>query len=96
MVNEVYNVGSGKSVSVNRLIELLDGDKVHIPRRPGEPECTFADISKIERDIGWKPKISIEEGVKLVLNEIEYWRNAPVWTPKSIESATKDWFKYLT
>ena len=96
MVNEVYNVGSGKSISVNRLIELLDGDKVHIPRRPGEPECTFADIRKIERDIGWKPKISIEEGVKLVLDEIEYWRNAPVWTPKSIELATKDWFKYLT
>jgi UDP-glucose 4-epimerase len=96
LANEIYNVGSGKTVSVNRLIELLGGEKTYIPRRPGEPDCTFADIAKIEQDIGWKPKISIEDGIKLVLDEIEYWRNAPVWTPKTIESATKDWFKYLS
>ena len=96
LVSEIYNVGSGKTVSVNRLIELLGGEKTYIPRRPGEPDCTFADIAKIEQDIGWKPKISLEDGMKLVLDEIEYWRNAPVWTPKTIESATKDWFKYLS
>jgi UDP-glucose 4-epimerase len=93
--NQSYNVGSGKTVSINRLAELLGGEKVHIPKRPGEPDCTYADIDKIKHDIGWKPEISIEEGVDYVLETIEYWRNAPVWTPKSIEHATKDWFKYL-
>ena len=94
-VGKIYNVGSGKSVSVNRLVELLGGEKIHIPKRPGEPDCTFADISTISQDMAWFPKVSIEEGVGLVLQDIDYWRNAPVWTPESIASATHDWFKYL-
>jgi UDP-glucose 4-epimerase len=93
--SEVYNVGSGKTISVNRLVELLEGDKVHIPKRPGEPDTTFADISKIQKDLSWQPKVPIENGVKEVLKNIEYWRNAPVWTPDSINEATKDWFKFL-
>ncbi len=90
-----YNVGSGKTVSVNRLVELLGGEKTYIPKRPGEPDCTFADIRGITQDLAWSPKISIEEGVAEVLKNIDYWRNAPVWTPTSIADATKDWFKYL-
>jgi UDP-glucose 4-epimerase len=94
-IAEIYNVGSGKTISVNRLVELLGGDKVYIPKRPGEPDCTFADIQKIQNELNWKPAISIEEGVAKVVENIEYWRNAPVWTPESISSATEDWFKYL-
>jgi UDP-glucose 4-epimerase len=91
----IYNVGSGTTVSVNRLVELLGGDKVHIPKRPGEPECTFADISRIRSEIGWEPKISIERGVAELLKNIDYWRKAPVWTPENIAEATQDWFRYL-
>jgi UDP-glucose 4-epimerase len=94
-VGKIYNVGSGQSVSVNRLAELLGGEKIYIPKRPGEPDCTFADISAIRREIGWEPQIKIEIGINKVLQEIEYWRNAPVWTPDSIAVATSDWFKYL-
>lgn len=90
-----YNVGSGQTISVNRLVELLGGEKVHIPKRPGEPDCTFADISKIKRELGWTPKVPIEKGVSEVIRNIDYWRSAPVWTPDSIASATEDWFKYL-
>ena len=93
--NQIYNVGSGKSVSINRIVELLGGDKVHIPKRPGEPDVTFADTSKIENDLNWKAKVSIEDGIKILLENIDYWREAPVWTPKSIDDATKTWFKYL-
>ena len=39
---KVYNVGSGKTVSVNRIVELLKGEKVFIPKRPSEPDTTFA------------------------------------------------------
>ncbi len=92
---EIYNVGSGYTTSVNKLVELLEGNKVNIPKRPGEPDCTFADITKIKNEIGWIPKVTVEEGVSEIVKHIEYWRNAPVWTPDSIESATKDWFKYL-
>jgi UDP-glucose 4-epimerase len=93
--NDIYNVGSGKTVSVNRIVELLGGDKIFIPRRPGEPDCTFADISKIRRDLAWEPRVSVEEGVAELIKNIEYWRNAPLWDPNSIAEQTRDWFKYL-
>jgi len=94
-VCQIYNVGSGAKVSVNRLVELLGGDRVHIPKRPGEPDSTFADISKIQSELGWEPQISIEEGIAEILKNIDYWRDAPVWTPDSIAEATKDWFRYM-
>lgn len=94
-VGDIYNVGSGCSVSINKLVELLGCNKIKIPKRPGEPDCTFADIQKIRKDLNWSPSVSIEQGVQIVLENIEYWRNAPVWSPESISSATSDWFKYL-
>lgn len=95
LVNETFNVGSGGTYSVNRLCELLGGEIVHIPKRPGEPDCTFANTEKIEKALGWHAKVSLEEGVKKILENIDYWREAPVWTKDSIDDATKDWFKYL-
>jgi UDP-glucose 4-epimerase len=94
-IGEIYNVGSGQTVSVNRLTELIGGATICIPKRPGEPDCTFADIHRIKNDLGWTPKITIEKGVSEVLKNIEYWRNAPIWTPEKIAVATNDWFKYL-
>lgn len=93
--NEVMNVGSGNTYSVNRLVELLGGEVVHIPKRPGEPDRSLADISKIKKMLGWKPKVSFKEGVKILLDNIDYWKDAPLWTPNSISEATRDWFKYL-
>ncbi|HAZ07867.1 MAG TPA: NAD-dependent dehydratase [Elusimicrobia bacterium] len=93
---EIFNVGSGNTYSVNRLVELLGGPVTYIPKRPGEPDCTFADISKIAKALGWKPKVTIEDGVKRMLANIDDWRQAPVWTPQSIEKATKAWFEHLT
>ena len=95
-VGEVYNVGSGGAYSINRLVELLRPRRlVHIPKRPGEPDCTFADVAKIKRDLGWQATVSFEEGVGKVLEAIEYWRDAPLWTPNKIAKATEDWFRYL-
>ena len=93
---QIYNAGSGNPQTVNRLVELLEGDVVHVPKRPGEPDCTWADISKIKRELGWKPKVSFERGVRQMLHHIDYWQQAPVWTQDSIKEATHDWFKYLS
>ena len=93
---EVYNVGAGSPQPVNRLVELLGGEVVHVPRRPGEPDCTWADISKIRSDLGWAPVVSFEEGVREMLRCIDYWREAPVWDPASIERATRTWFTMLS
>ena len=92
---EIFNVGSGETVSVNRLVQLLGGEVTYIPKRPGEPDCTYADITKIRRDLKWQPKIDIKQGVDNVLANIDYWKSAPVWTPATIATATQDWFKYL-
>ena len=95
--NISMNVGSGETYSVNQLAELLENpaSAVYIPKRPGEPDSTFADISLITKTLNWKPSVSLEEGVQIVLENIDYWREAPVWTPDSIAEATRDWFKYL-
>lgn len=93
---EIFNAGSGKPVSVNRLVELLGGEVIHIPKRPGEPDSTHADIAKIQKILGWKPRVSFEEGVAILLKNIDYWKEAPVWTKDSIAEATKEWFQYLT
>jgi UDP-glucose 4-epimerase len=96
LAGRCYNVGSDNPVSVNRLVELLDAhETVHIPKRPGEPDCTFADTGRIKVDLGWSARVPIEQGVENMLATIEYWRDAPVWTPQSIAAATADWFKHL-
>jgi len=93
---EVFNVGSGAAVSVNRLVELLGAkETVFIPKRPGEPDVTLADMTRIKERLGWTPKVPIEAGVQVMLDNIDYWRDAPVWTPDQIDGATADWFKYL-
>ena len=94
----VYNVGSGRATSVNRLVELLgdEGGVVNVPRRPGEPDCTLADITRIRADLAWEPQVTVDEGVARLLDDIHAWRDAPVWDPQAIEDATADWFRYLS
>jgi len=92
---EALNVGSGNHYSVNYLVSLLKGEKIHIPKRPGEPDCTFAETAKIKAMLNWAPKVSFEQGVQNMLEAIEHWRDAPVWDPSSISQATTAWFKYL-
>lgn len=94
-VGEVYNLGNGNPQSVNRLVELIGGAVVYIPKRPGEPDCTWADIGKITTGLGWRPEVSIEDGVARMMAEIEYWRDAPLWNADTIAEATKTWFRYL-
>ncbi len=92
---EVLNIGSGQATSVNRLVELLGGDVVYVPKRPGEPDCTLADISRAGERLGWSPEVAFEDGVEIMLENIDYWRDAPVWEPESIAGATREWFSHL-
>lgn len=92
----IYNIGSGQPVSVNRIVDLLVAkEKVYIPKRPGEPDITCADISKAKRDLGWEPKVSIEEGVVKLLEYVADYKDAPVWVPETIQKATSEWFRRL-
>ena len=92
---EVFNLGSDNPQTVSRLVDLIGGTVVHVPKRPGEPDCTWADIGKIRRQLGWEPTVSFEKGVATMMAHIEDWRSAPVWTPEKIDAATRTWFEYL-
>jgi UDP-glucose 4-epimerase len=94
--DEIFNVGSGSTYSVNYLADLIGGPRVYIPKRPGEPDRTWADISKMQTMLGWSPQVSFEEGVHRMLERIRDWADAPVWTPETIAEATKDWYRYLS
>lgn len=94
-VGEIYNLGAGNPQNVNHLVELLGGNVVYIPKRPGEPDCTWADITKIKKDLSWTPRMSFDEGVARMVADINKWQDAPLWDPESIEAATKTWFKYM-
>ena len=93
--NQIFNVGNGKSITINTVASILGGKKIHIPKRPGEPDKTMANIKKIKTQMKWKPQIDINEGIKLLMKDINYWKKAPIWTPQKIKAATKNWFKYL-
>ncbi|NOX75097.1 MAG: SDR family oxidoreductase [Gammaproteobacteria bacterium] len=92
---EIFNVGSGHHYSINELVGHLGGDVEYIPKRPGEPDCTFADVSRIHAQLGWQAKVDFSTGVGHMLESIELWREAPLWDAGSIHQATKSWFKYL-
>lgn len=96
VAGRIFNVGSGQTRSVNELVRLLGGPVTFVPKRPGEPDCTSADISGICAVLGWRPRVSFEEGIDTMLRHIDDWRNAPVWDPQSIAIATKDWFEHLS
>ncbi len=92
----VWNLGAGRPQSINRLVELLGGDATYVPRRPGEPDVTHADVTAITRDLVWRPEVRFEDGVAAMLADIEAWRDAPLWRPETIAEATETWFRYLS
>lgn len=94
-VTGVFNVGTGQPQSVNTLADLIGGPVVHIPKRPGEPDCTCADTRKIHQALGWQPTVALADGVQAMVDRLEDWRQAPVWTPESIATSTASWHRYL-
>lgn len=64
---KAYNLASGTPRTVKELAELIGGEIEYIPARPGEPPVLCADISQIRTELGWEPKITLEEGVEKLL-----------------------------
>ncbi len=66
----VQNIGNNQPVQLLRLIEILEkalgrtAEKVMLPIQPGDVPATFADIEPLAEDTGFRPQVSIEEGVK--------------------------------
>ena len=64
---EIFNVGTGKPETINRLVELLGAEKVYAPKRENEPYLHCADITKIKTQLGWQPEVSFEDGVREIV-----------------------------
>ena len=95
VTGQAMNVGSGAHYSINSLVKLMGGQVIHIPKRPGEPDCTFAATERISKLLNWRPEVTFERGVQNMLERINDWKDAPVWNPDSIAQATLAWFRYL-
>ena len=63
---EVLNVGTGISSSVKRIAELMDGEEIYLEERKGDIKHSVADISKAQNLLGWEPKVSLEDGIKII------------------------------
>jgi UDP-glucuronate 4-epimerase len=67
---KVYNIGNDQPVQLMRFIELMEQNLGHateknlLPMQPGDVPDTWADVSALQRDVGYAPSTSIEEGVK--------------------------------
>lgn len=59
---EVINIGAGRNFSVNQLAKLIGGEVVHESPRV-EPHDTLADSSLAKKLLGWKPEVTLEEGI---------------------------------
>jgi UDP-glucuronate 4-epimerase len=70
----IYNIGNSRSEDLMRVVELLEqatGKKALIdprPMQPGDVKDTYADISAIERDHGFRPATTIDQGVPLFVD----------------------------
>lgn len=69
---EVFNIGSGTRMSINRLVDFILSEfgksrknykVLYKKERPGDQKHMQADISKAKKLLGWKPKISFDEGM---------------------------------
>ncbi|MDC3053352.1 NAD-dependent epimerase/dehydratase family protein [Candidatus Pelagibacter sp.] len=95
--NKTYNLGSGKSVSIKYLSRLIGGKNVlFLPKRNDDISISVANINRIFKDLNWKPKISIEDGISsLKIQENNRLKKIKLKTPKKLTSIIKKFNKKL-
>ncbi len=81
---QVYNMGGGpKNVlavwaEFGPILERLLGKKIEVARadwRPGDQRVFYADYSKAKRELGWEPKIDLEEGIEMLFDWVKANQN---------------------
>jgi len=82
-IGETYNIGTGDERSIEQITDLIlttlgkpDSLKTYVPDRPGHDRRYFNDSSKIERELGWKPSIPFDQGIR---DTILWYRDNPEW-----------------
>lgn len=76
--HKVYNLGRGCPIPLLEFIEILEENigkkaiKTYLPMQPGDVEITWADVSDLERDVGYTPQIDLREGI---FNFVNWFKN---------------------
>ncbi|WP_245577979.1 NAD-dependent epimerase [Alicyclobacillus herbarius] len=66
----VYNIGSHRPIALNEFIDLLEKElgkkavREYLPMQPGDVPETYADVTDLFSDVGFTPRVSVEEGVR--------------------------------
>lgn len=68
---EVINIGASKNHSINKIASLIGGKTINRPPRIGDVRHTLADNSLAKKLLGWQPKVSIEEGIKELMQSFD-------------------------
>lgn len=67
---QIYNIGNNESVELSRFIKAIEfscgksAKKTMLDMQPGDVIKTYADISKLEKKVGYRPKVEVEEGIE--------------------------------
>ena len=61
---QVFNVGSGKNISINEIAKMISNEIEYLPERKGEAKATLADIKKIKSILDWDPKMNLKNWIK--------------------------------
>jgi UDP-glucuronate 4-epimerase len=67
---KIYNIGNNEPVALQEFVETIEeivGVKAHFeyaPMQPGDVHATYADISELQRDVGFRPSTPLREGLK--------------------------------
>jgi len=84
VAGRVYNIGGGPGnvmsvwAEFGPSLEKLLGKKIQVARddwRPGDQKVFYADIRKAERELDWKPKIGVEQGVEMLFSWVQENKN---------------------
>lgn len=66
----IYNIGSGNNHSINDLARMFKTKIEFSGRRPGDSDITLADIAHARKELGWIPKITLQEGIAKLIDGI--------------------------
>jgi UDP-glucose 4-epimerase len=66
-LNTAFNIGAAGTISVLELAKMISDDYEFIPKREGEAEITYAEVSKAREVLGWEPEYDLASYIKTAL-----------------------------
>ncbi|MDI6840313.1 MAG: NAD-dependent epimerase/dehydratase family protein [bacterium] len=79
--NEIFNIGTGRPTSVNELFSIMKEitkysiTPLYKPKRRGELDRSILDCRKAEKLLKWKPRVTLEEGIRQTINWFKNYKN---------------------